>query len=112
MAQAMNEFAKENSVCGKFQKHGTHQNQRCNGMCMVKFSSKHVSGRHPAPSKNVETELCDYLKDLARHGFPLRLMEVRAVVYQFAIKHGYLGSGLAKTMTAGRFWFKCFRAVF
>lgn len=107
MAQAMNEFAE-----GKL---SLRQISRAWGIPKstlqrrVSGKVKHceyASGRHPALPKNVETELCDYFKDLARRGFPLRPMEVRGLVYQFAMKHGYSGIGSTKTMTAGRFRFR------
>ena len=109
MAKAMNEFAEGklslrqisrawNIPKSTLQRRVSGKVQHC----------EHASGRRPALPKNVETQLCDYLKELARRGFPLRPMEVRSLVYQFAAKHGYSGIGSTKTMTAGRFWFKRF----
>jgi hypothetical protein len=31
---------------------------------------EHASGRHPALPNDVENDLCSYLKDLFKHGFP------------------------------------------
>jgi len=53
---------------------------------------KHASdGRVPAQPNEVENELCNYLKDLSNRGFPQRPTEVRSLVHQFAVEHGYSG---------------------
>ena len=107
MAQALNEFAED--------KHSLRQISRAWGIPKSTLQRRvtgkvmhceHASGRHSALPNDVENELCSYLKDLSKRGFPLRSMEVRSLVYQFAVKHGYSGIGSKKTMTAGRFWFK------
>ena len=109
MAQAMNEFAEGKlSLRHISRAWGIPKSTLQRRVCGKVQHCEHASGRHPALPKNVETELCEYLKDLSRRGFLLRPKEVRALVYQFAMKHGYSGIGSVMTMTAGRYWFRRF----
>ena len=99
MAQAVNEFAEGKLSLRQISRawnipKSTLQRRVCG---KVKHC-EHASGRHPALPNNVEIGLRDYLTDLSRRRFPLRPMEVPALVYQFALKHGYSGIGSAKTM--------------
>jgi len=109
MAHDMNEFAERKLSLRQISRSwGIPKSTLQRRVCGKVQHCEHASGRHPALPKNTETELCDYLKELARRGFPLRPMEVRALVYQFAMKYGYSGIGSTKTKTAGRFWFRRF----
>lgn len=70
----------------------------------------HASGRPTALPSEVESQLCEYLKDMSRRGFPLTARDVRKLAYQYATKHGFAGLGSSKTGMAGRYWFSHFIA--
>ena len=109
MAQAMNEFAEGKLSLRQIARARDIPKSTLQRRVTGKVNHcEHTSGRHPALPHNVESELCKYLKELSRRGFPLRPMEVPSLVYQFAVKHGYSEIGSTKTMTAGRFWFRRF----
>ena len=64
----------------------------------------HASGRPTALPSEIENDLWENLKNLSHPGFPLRALEVRRLAYQFAVKHGYSGTGSTKTGMAGQYW--------
>jgi hypothetical protein len=106
MAQALNEFAEGKLSLRQISRvWGIPKSTLQRRVTGKVTHCEHASGCHPALPNDVENELCSYLKDLSKRGFPLRPIEVRSLVHQFAVKHGYSGIG-SKTMTAGRFWFK------
>jgi len=69
--------------------------------------TRHCSGRKPVFSAAAEQELADVIRNMAAVGFPLGMMEIRKVAYQYS-KANNLNIFSDKKQAAGYYWFQNF----
>ena len=69
--------------------------------------TKHCSGRKPVLSAAAEQELSNVIRDMASCGFPLGMMEIRKLAYQYS-KANQLNIFPDSKQAAGYYWFRNF----